>query len=138
MDSPIGAAAVETLVGFCERAPSKLSRINFEITNGAIHDRDSTATAFAHRGQLFCLTVVGLWGRELGAEADKLNESWVRESHAGIAPLLSGRVYPGYTDPDLTDFGRAYWGENYPRLCEVKRVWDPDCIFGVDQVIGKT
>lgn len=136
-DRPFDSAAVEMLAGFCREAPTELGRINFEITNGAIHDPAPDATAFAHRSQLFCLNIVSLWDCDLGKEADRLNESWARNAHAAISPLLSGRVYPGYTDPDLTDFGRAYWGENYPRLCEIKRRWDPDCLFGVDQVIGK-
>lgn len=136
VNEPFAADTVETLVDCCQRAPSEQSRINFEFTNGAIHDRDSNASAFAHRSQLFCVTIVAVWGHDLGAEADHINESWTRNTHTEISPLFSGRVYPGYTDSDLTDFGRAYWGENYPRLCEIKEKWDPDRIFGVDQVIG--
>lgn len=136
-DRPFDAAAVETLAEFCRKAPSELGRINFEITNGAIHDPSPDATAFAHRSQLCCLNIAALWDCDPREEADRLNESWARNAHAAISPLLSGRVYPGYTDPDLTEFGRAYWGENYLRLCRIKQAWDPDCLFGVDQVIGK-
>lgn len=137
VNEPFAADTVETLVDCCLRAPSELSRINLEITNGAIHDRDSSASAFAHRSQLFCVTIVAVWGPDLGAEADHVNESWARNTHAEISPLLSGRVYPGYTDSDLMDYGRAYWVENYPRLCAIKQKLDPDRIFGVDQVIGR-
>lgn len=136
-DQPLDAGTVERLVGFCESALSEQSRINFEIVNGAIHDRAPDASAFAHRSQLLCLNIAALWERDLGAAADRANASWARDAYAKMSPLLSGRVYPGYTDPDLVDFGRAYWGENYPRLCEIKKTWDPDGIFGVDQVIGK-
>lgn len=136
-DRPFGAGAVETLAEALAKAPTELCRINFEFTDGAIHDRDPSATAFAHRSQLFCVNVVAMWGRDLGVQEDHANENWARNTHAGISPLLSGRVYPGYTDPDLEDFGRAYWGENYPRLCEIKKKWDPDSVFGVDQVIGR-
>jgi FAD/FMN-containing dehydrogenase len=34
-----------------------------------------------------------------------------------------------YCDLDLPDFARAYWGDNLPRLTEVKQDYDPDNLF---------
>ena len=36
------------------------------------------------------------------------------------------------------DFGARYWGDNYPRLLQIKRAWDPDNVFHHCQSVGST
>jgi FAD/FMN-containing dehydrogenase len=42
-------------------------------------------------------------------------------------------VYPNFPDPDLPDWGRAYYGENYSRLRKLKATYDPDNFFSFPQ-----
>jgi hypothetical protein len=52
----------------------------------------------------------------------------------GVRPSLgSGRVYPDFPDPELDDWRRAYYGETYARLREVKARYDPDAVFRFQQ-----
>jgi hypothetical protein len=44
--------------------------------------------------------------------------------------------YWNVADPDEPDPQRAFWGENYGRLYEVKRKWDPDGLFIVRIGVG--
>ena len=55
-----------------------------------------------------------------------------------MQPYLSGGVYQNFTDRSLSDWPRAYYGQNLERLVEVKRTWDPDNLFQYPQSIPTT
>ena len=54
----------------------------------------------------------------------------------GVGPSVgSGRVYPNFPDPELDDWGWAYYRENYARLRRVKATYDPDGVFHFNQAL---
>jgi hypothetical protein len=93
---------------------------------GAYNRVPAGATAFVHRAERFLLEHV-----ETGVDASR----WVHRSRACVAPWASGRVYPNFPDPDLTDWAEAYHGANLARLIRVKRDYDPDGVFHFPQAI---
>ena len=88
------------------------------------------ATAFGHRDANFSMVVVSASERPADDEA---NIEWVRDYSDAVAPLLrSGRLHQLH--------GRrrqqrvpANYGANYDRLVEIKRKYDPDNLFRVNQ-----
>jgi hypothetical protein len=42
---------------------------------------------------------------------------------------MPGASYVNYCDLDLTDYARAYWGDNLPRLMSVKAEYYPQNLF---------
>jgi FAD/FMN-containing dehydrogenase len=44
--------------------------------------------------------------------------------------------YVNETDYFEADWQRAFWGENYARLLEIKRKYDPDGLFTVHHGVG--
>ncbi|KAL2816678.1 hypothetical protein BJX63DRAFT_419875 [Aspergillus granulosus] len=44
--------------------------------------------------------------------------------------------YLNVADPDEPDFQRAFWGDNYKRLYQIKQKWDPNGLFIVRMGVG--
>jgi hypothetical protein len=79
------------------------------------------------------LTAIARWDRVTDTAA---NEDWARALRRALTPGSTGGVYVNYPDAELADWSRAYYGDNYPRLVEVKRAYDPDDFFRFPQSIG--
>jgi FAD/FMN-containing dehydrogenase len=134
-DRPLPTQAIAALVdGLASRRPAGQDRsLEFAPWGGAYRRRSPQATAFAHREQLFMLEHLSSVRPEATTEDKRAAHQWARRSWASVHPMGSGRVYPNFPDPELDDWGWAYYGENYTRLREVKARYDPDAVFHFQQ-----
>jgi hypothetical protein len=85
-----------------------------------------TATAFAHREQLFCIQYYGQ-----GPSAAWIDQAWTK-----LQPYVSGQAYQNYIDPALKGWPKAYYAQNLPRLQATRRRVDPDHYFNFPQAIA--
>ena len=114
------------------KVPTVNSTVHIYPINGACHRVAPDETAFAYRDATFATVIAGMWPDPAENEA---NTAWVRDFYDATAPLLGGgrlrqlhgRRRPG-PDPD------NYKG-NYDRLVDVKRKYDPDNLFHLNQNI---
>jgi FAD/FMN-containing dehydrogenase len=94
---------------------------------GAMAKIAPDATAFVHRdGTLFWLQYGSVWANAVDTR-ERLNE--MRQFYATMRPYVSGAAYVNYRDTDLTDWPSAYWGQNLPRLQQIKSAFDPNNVF---------
>ena len=122
---------LKTLIAGCGSGVQRT--LEFAAWGGAYNRVAPDATAFAHREQLFTLEhTVSIQAGASEAETRSARE-WVKRSWSTVHSCGSGFVYPNFRDPELTDFGRAYYGANYPRLLEIKAKYDPDNTFRFGQ-----
>ena len=130
-DRPLPGQAIAALVGnFSEpRAQGQYRSLEFAPWGGAYNRRPPDATAFVHRDQLFSLEHTILVDPTASAARKRAAHEWVMRSWASVHPSGSGRVFPNFPDPELADWGRAYYRENYARLLEVKAQYDPHNLF---------
>jgi FAD/FMN-containing dehydrogenase len=126
-------ATVDVLVDRLRAAPSELCGFGMITLGGAIRRVADEDSAFSGRGADWWLTTEALWDDPVDDEA---HFAWGRESLAQL-----GRV--AVTANYVNDLGAAgehnlrdiYGGARYDRLVALKRVWDPDNVFRLNQNI---
>jgi hypothetical protein len=107
----------------------------FDAWGGAIARASDDATAFPHRqarslAQEFVTLIAAP-----SSDVERAEKAWLDALWQALRPGASGAAYVNYIDPDLSDWERAYYGDNLERLTEVKRTYDPDDVFTFAQSI---
>ena len=125
-------AAVRTMVDAFEATPSQMSGMVIEHFHGEVSRIDPTATAFPHRQPGYNLALIGEW---LDPSETEANVRWVRETFAALEPYMAPRVYVNYLGDDESGRTRDAYGPNYDRLVNLKRRYDPDNRFRLNQNI---
>lgn len=125
---------VSTLDEFMSASPSQQTFLVWTHAGGAIDEVAGDATAFAHRGARFMPELKAVWPRgDVGLT--RANVEWGYAFFEQLRPHFSG-AYVNYIDPLQSDWKRMYYGDNYPRLLEIKRQVDPDDYFAFQQGIA--
>ena len=114
------------------RVPVVNSTVHIYPINGACHDVAADATAFAYRDATFATVIAGMWPDPADNEA---NVAWVRDYYEATAPLSEEGGYVNFMAGDDQNRIKANYKGNYGRLVEVKRAYDPDNLFRVNQNI---
>ncbi len=112
--------------------PTVNSTVHIYPINGAAHRVEADATAFAYRDANFATVIAGMWPDPAQNEA---NTAWVRGYYDATAPLSEEGGYINFMAGDDQDRIRANYRGNYDRLVEVKRRYDPDNLFHLNQNI---
>jgi FAD/FMN-containing dehydrogenase len=127
-------AVAALLANFAEERLAGQSReLDFTPWGGAYNRRREDETAFVHRHELFSLKHAASVGADSPESATDAARRWLMQSWLAVRPWGSGRVFPNFPDPDLDDWGHAYYGTNYERLLRVKRTYDPENLFRFHQ-----
>ena len=123
-------AAIDTIVEHAAVLPGAYTSMSIEPAGGAIGRVDPTATAFPHRNARFNF---GIWPGWTDPADDEEAIAWARGFHESMTPWSTGGVYANYLDGDEQDRVAAAYGENHARLIRLKRTWDPDNLFQINQ-----
>jgi FAD/FMN-containing dehydrogenase len=100
--------------------------------NGAVHRVASDATAFAYRDAAFATVIAGAWPDPADNRA---NIDWVRDYYGASAAHAQEGGYINFMSEDDQQRIKANYKGNYDRLVEVKRAYDPDNLFHLNQSI---
>lgn len=132
MDS-LSDSAIDTVVEAFETVPSPMSAIIFEHFHGAAVRPDPTATAYPHRTEGYNLVLTSEW---TDSAADESNVQWTKETFSVVEQFMARAVYVNYLgDDEQEDRVSAAYGANYQRLRQIKKKYDPDNAFSLNQNI---
>ena len=124
--------AIAAHVTHGSEVPVVNSTMHIYPINGAASRVASDATAFAYRDANFATVIVGGWPDPAQNEA---NTKWVRDYYDAIAPYSEEGGYINFMSGDDQGRIKANYKGNYERLVDVKRKYDPDNLFHVNQNI---
>jgi FAD/FMN-containing dehydrogenase len=113
-------------------APTVNSTMHMYPIDGAPHRVSQDSTSFGHRDANWAMVILA--GGEDPA-SDESNIKWVRDYSDALAPHSQAGGYINFMSDD--DGGRSEdnYGANYEKLADVKRKYDPDNLFHVNQNI---
>jgi FAD/FMN-containing dehydrogenase len=124
--------AIQAHVEHGPKVPAVNSTVHIYPINGAVHDVAPDATAFAYREANFATVIAGMWPDPADNEA---NIAWVRSYYDATAPESEEGGYINFMSGDDQERIKANYRGNYDRLVDVKRKYDPDNLFHVNQNI---
>jgi FAD/FMN-containing dehydrogenase len=126
--------AIEIHLEHAAQLPTPQSTMHLYPIDGAAHRVRNGDTAFSYRDARYGQVIVGV-------DPDPANNermsAWTRDYHDALHPHSAGGAYVNMMMHDEgPDRVRASYRDNYDRLVEVKRRYDPANLFRVNQNIA--
>jgi len=119
---------IDTILEAAENRPSHLSDIPIWHLGGAVSRVAPDATAYGRRDAPYLVTAESTW---TDAGQNDENIQWARQLVDAMKPFSRGGLYlnfPGFGEEKDAMLRDAY-GQNYDRLQELKRQYDPGNLF---------
>ena len=132
MFAEISDAAIEIHLKYGAQLPSGHSTMHLYPVDGAASRVPTDATAFPYRGGGWAGVIVGVDPDPANARAIS---QWTRDYWTELHPTSVGGAYVNFLMDEGEDRVKAAYGGNYERLAQVKRRYDPDNTFHVNQNI---
>jgi FAD/FMN-containing dehydrogenase len=127
----VDRATSAEILGRIAASPAGMPAVQLRVLGGAMARVPAAATAFAHRGRRIMVNVASVGG---GAGEAPAREAWVE----GFAESLrrDDDAYVNFVGDEGAERVRAsYPGATWDRLRQVKRRYDPDNLFRLNQNI---
>ncbi|WP_019447232.1 FAD-binding oxidoreductase [Cupriavidus sp. BIS7] len=130
--SDLSDKAIDLHLKYAHQLPSMHSTMHLYPINGAAHRAGPGDTAFSYRDANFASVIVGV-------DPDPANNDrivqWAKDYWLALHPHSAGGGYINMMMDEGNDNVKAAYRDNYPRLAEIKRKYDPANLFRVNQNI---
>ncbi|HEU4928876.1 MAG TPA: FAD-binding oxidoreductase [Candidatus Krumholzibacteria bacterium] len=109
------------------------SAVIFFPLGGAVGKLPNDHSAVGNRDAVYLLNITSAWEK---ADDDVANIEWARTAWRDMRRFSTGGTYINFlTQEDGADRIHDAYGENYQRLAEIKKKWDPENIFRMNKNI---
>ncbi len=123
---------IEVITSYAEKLPHEESEIFIPHMEGAPSRIDPRSTAYPHRKTPFVLNLHTRW-RDVAD--DERCMKWARDFHDATRPYSQGVYVNFLSEEGSARVREAYTAEVWDRLVQVKKRWDPENIFRMNQNI---
>lgn len=124
--------AIDSIIEYAGKLPAPQCEIFVGHIAGAANRVPSDAMAYAHRDAKFVLNVHGRWETEA---QDRTCIEWARAFFKASAPYASAGAYVNFMTADEGERVSAAYGSSYDRLALLKKRFDPENVFHLNQNI---
>ena len=129
----LGDGMIDVMIEHGARMPSPFSQFHLHHLGGAVARVGEDDTAFGHRRAAYAYNVNSLW---MDPSEDDKHEAANREFATAIAPFSTGGVYVNFLGNEGDARIRAAYGDvKFDRLAKLKRRFDPENLFRLNQNI---
>jgi FAD/FMN-containing dehydrogenase len=125
-------AAIALHAKYAEQLPTMHSTMHLYPIDGAAHRVGRNETAFSYRDARWAAVFAGV--DPDAANADRIG-AWARDYQTALHPYSAGGAYVNFMMEEGEERVKASFRDNYARLSAVKREFDPDNLFRVNQNI---
>jgi hypothetical protein len=124
--------AVSANVEHAKQIPTALSTMHLYPIDGATHEVEKTETPWVYRDANWAQVMLGVDPDP--ANKEKIN-NWSKNYWEALHPYSAGGAYVNFMMDEGQERVKATYRENYERLAAVKKTYDPDNFFRVNQNI---
>lgn len=119
-------------LNFGSKIPTPLSQMHLYPISGAASRVGATDAPWAYRDAKYAGVIVGVDPDPVNA--DKIT-SWCKDYWEALHPYSSGGAYSNFMMDEGQERVKASYKQNYDRLSKIKRTYDPNNLFRVNQNI---
>jgi hypothetical protein len=122
--------AIDVIVEQAKGMTSPMSGLLVEYYGGAGGRTAGDTNAFAQRNSDYSIGFMPQW---TDPAEDAAQIAWAKGAWDAIQPFATGGYLLNYLAEEGQEVVQAAFGANYPRLRELKQVYDPSNFFSVNQ-----
>ncbi|HEX8732897.1 MAG TPA: BBE domain-containing protein, partial [Ktedonobacterales bacterium] len=124
--------AIDLHLKYAEQLPTGYSTMHLYPINGAVQDVGRNDTAFSFRDANFAEVIVGV---DPDPASNERMIAWARDYWLALHPYSAGGAYINMIMDEGQEQVRAAYRDNYERLAQIKKRYDPSNLFHMNQNI---
>ncbi|HCE2443300.1 TPA: FAD-binding oxidoreductase [Vibrio parahaemolyticus] len=128
----LSEGVIDAAIEYAGKLPSPQCEIFIASLGCAASRPEPESMAYSSRDANYVLNVHGRWD---SAEDDQACIAWARDFFAKTKPYASGGAYINFLTQDEVERTESAYGPTYARLQEVKKKFDPNNLFRMNQNI---
>jgi FAD/FMN-containing dehydrogenase len=127
----VDESVAEAVLAHLRESTAQIAAVQLRVLGGAVARVPTDATAYAHRSRRMIATVAAL-------DTEPVHDTWARDVPPALRQGDAGAYVNFLGDEGVERVRDAYPGDTWERLAAIKRQYDPDNLFRLNQNVQPT